>query len=180
MKSTLILLALAAHAGAALAQYKCTAADGAITYQQAPCLGAKSQDKLVVIPNGHPPPASGAEAAVPAPAPRAPSPPVAASQSVDQRMLASYRNDGFRDGLVVQLRQAQDDAAVRRSRHDAEVASARSQFPNQADRQQLADAMAAIEGRYRAMSVIDDNRLRAAQEAIDNWDRAKLDAARGK
>jgi hypothetical protein len=180
MKSRLIVLALAIHAGTALAQYKCTAADGAVTFQQAPCVGAKSADRLVVIPNGHPPPASGADAAAPVPPRRTTSPPAAASQSVDQRMLASYRNDHLRDGLVVHLRQAQDDAAARRNRHDAEVAAARAQFPNEADSQRLADALAAIESRYRAMSVIDDNRIRTAQEAIDSWDRARLDAARGK
>ena len=55
----ILLLLLAAHAGAALAQYKCTAANGAVTFQQTPCAGGQQEERLVVIPNGHPPAASG-------------------------------------------------------------------------------------------------------------------------
>ena len=56
MKSRLILALFGACASSAFAQYKCTAANGAITFQQTPCFGAKSEEKLTVIPNGHPPP----------------------------------------------------------------------------------------------------------------------------
>src|SRR6195952_911009 len=104
MKSRLLLLLLAAHAGAALAQYKCTAANGAITFQQTPCFGAKSEEKLNVVPNGHPPPASGVV-----------QPPVivqtAASASVgkvetnvDKKMLARYEIQHQRDALEQTLK----------------------------------------------------------------------------
>src|ERR1700712_650533 len=115
MKSRLVLLLLAAHAGAALAQYKCTAADGRITFQQLPCPGAKVEQKLTVIPNGHPPPAS-----------RGVGPPVivqtAASASVgkaetnvDKKMLARYEAGHERDSLEQALRAAQGDKARRAS-----------------------------------------------------------------
>jgi len=173
MKSRLILLLLAAHAGAALAQYKCTGADGRITFQQLPCPGAKVQEKLDVIPNGHPPPASGVVV-----------PPVivqtAASASVgktetnvDKKMLARYQAEHEREGLEQALRAARDDRARRASEKLEALAAARRQFGDDpANAQPLRDALAAIGSRHDALAVIDDDRVRAAQDRLDAWDKA--------
>src|SRR4051812_109482 len=96
----LVLLALlAAPVGTALAQYKCTAPGGAVTFQQTPCAAAQAQQKLDVVPNGHPPPASGVVA-----------PPVIVQTSasasvgrvetnVDKKILAGYERQRQREAL---------------------------------------------------------------------------------
>ena len=178
MKSRIVLLLLAAHAGAALAQYKCTGANGAVTFQQTPCFGAQSEEKLVVIPNGHPPPASGVAA-----------PPVivrtAASASVgkvetniDKRMLANYERQHKRDGLEQAVRNAQDDKARRGTQRAQAIAAAQKQFGDDpTNATLLKDAVTAINSRYTALSEIDDNRIKSAQAALDDWDHAQAKAA---
>ena len=157
----LSLMLLAAHAGAALAQYKCTAADGAITFQQTPCLGARSEQKLNVIPNGHPAPASG----VVAPAP-------SGGVDINKRMLAGYERQHQRDALAQAVKSAQDDKARRADQRQADIAAARKQFGDDpANARALRDALASIDGRYGALGELDDSRIRAAQSALDNWDK---------
>jgi hypothetical protein len=179
MKHRLVLLLLAAHAGAALAQYKCTAASGAVTFQQTPCVGALSEEKLVVIPNGHPPAASGVRPpAVVAPAAKA-APAGKAGTSVDQRMLADYQRQQERNALQQTLRTAQDDAAKRAAQRTADVAAAQNQYAGDlSNTQALNDALAAIDSRYRALSVVDNDRIQTAQDALDQWDRADEARAR--
>ena len=174
MKSRLILLLLAAHAGAALAQYKCTAANGAVTFQQTPCVGAQSEEKLVVIPNGHPPPAPGAR------------PPTvivrtAASASVgkvetniDKRMLANYQRQQQREPLEQALRTAQDDAARRAAQRNADVVAVQTRYAGDlSNTQALNDALAAINSRYQALTLVDNDRIKSAQAALDTWDKAE-------
>ena len=171
MKSRLVLLLLAAHAGTALAQYKCTAANGAITFQQTPCIGAQSEQKLVVIPNGHPLPASGASAGQ-AEGARPPAPPASAGQSVDKRMLANYERQNRHDELARALEKAKADKAQRSAQQSEAIAAAEKRFgddPAKADA--LRDALAAIDSRYVALGTIDDTRIRAAQAALSDWDR---------
>jgi len=155
------LLLLAAHAGAALAQYKCTAADGAITFQQTPCVGAKSEQKLNVIPNGPPARASGAVVATPS-----------AGISINKRMLAGYERQHQRDALAQAVKSAQDEKARRADQRLADIAAARKQFGDDpANARALRDALASIDGRYSALGELDDSRVRAAQAALDNWDK---------
>jgi hypothetical protein len=171
MKSRLILLLLAAHAGAALAQYKCTAANGAITFQQTPCFGAKSEEKLNVIPNGHPPPAppaSGASGAAPAVA--AATPPAV---NIDKRMLANYEHQRERDKLLQAVKSAQDDKAARVQQRLADIANARRQFGDDpANAQLLRDALVSIDSRYSALGDLDESRIRQAQADLADWDSA--------
>ena len=152
----LSLLPLAAHAGAALAQYKCVAADGAITFQQAPCAGAKSEQKLNVIPNGAPARASGAVAATP-------------SGSVNKRMLAGYERQHQRDALAQALQSAQDTKARRSAERLADIAAARKRFGDDpANARSLSEALASIDSRYIALGEFDDRSIRDAQAALDN------------
>jgi hypothetical protein len=171
MKSRLIVLLLAAHAGAALAQYKCTAANGAITFQQTPCFGAKSEEKLTVIPNGHPPPArpaSGASAAAPAPVASGPS-----GASVDKRMLANYERQRQHDTYAQAVKAAQDEKAARAQQRLADIAGARRQFGDDpANAAQLREALAQIDKRYDALGQFDDSRIRDAEADLANWDRS--------
>jgi hypothetical protein len=161
----LLLLLLAAHAGGALAQYKCVAANGAVTFQDAPCVGAKSGQKLDIAPKGQPPASAVAAAAPPG--------------SVDKRMLANYQRMDQRDALEQAVRAARDAAARRRAQHDTEVAAVRQRFAdNPPDGLSLADALADIESRYRALAVIDDDGIRSAQAALDDFDRAAAASAR--
>ena len=180
MKSRLVLLLLAAHAGAALAQYKCIAASGAVTFQQTPCFGAKSEEKLVVIPNGHPPPATGASA------PRAAAPVgarVPASQAgpgTNMRMLADYERKHQRDPLEQALRDALDDKARRAEQRAQAIAAAQKQFGDDpANAAALRDAVAAVDSRYNALGEIDESRVRSAQAALDSWDRGQVAGASG-
>ena len=154
------LLLLAAHAGAALAQYKCTLADGAITFQQTPCVGAKSEQKLNVVPNGHPPVAPG----VPAPS---------SSVNVNKRMLAGYERQRQRDELAQALKSAQDDKARRADQRLADIAAARKQFGNDpANARALREALESIDRRYNALDELDESRIREARGALVRGDKA--------
>ena len=172
MKSRLILLLLAAHAGAALAQYKCTGEDGAITFQQTPCFGAKAEEKLTVVPNGHPPAASGVKPAAPA----APKPPPvavhAAGQTPDERMLASYERQHGRDQFVQDLKAAQDERSQRAAQLQQDIAAAQARYgDNPVDAPALKDAIAALNSRYAAMRVVDDDNVHHAEQALEQWDK---------
>ncbi len=170
MNARLVLLLLAAHAGGALAQYKCTAADGRITFQQQPCFGAKSEEKLVVVPNGHPPPASGVK-------PQAPPPPASGSaENVDKKMLAHYDLMRQRDALAQAVQKVRDEQQGRTRQKLDDIAGARKQFGDDpANAVALSDALASIDRRYAAMAEIDDSRLRDAQARLDAWDRSHRD-----
>ena len=160
--SRLCLLLLVPYAGTALAQYKCTAASGAVTFQQMPCVGARSEEKLSVVPNGHPPPASGVA-----------SPSTEAGVNVDKRMLAKYERQRERDSLLQAVTSAQDDKARRVQQRLADVAAATRQFGDDpANAQALKDALVSIDNRFNALSELDESRVRAAQAALDNFDRA--------
>jgi hypothetical protein len=178
MKSRLILLLLAAPASAAFAQYKCTAANGAITFQQTPCFGAKSEQRLNVVPNGHPPAAaastsaSGVKAST-AKAPVATAPVASASDSVDKRMLAGYDRQRERAALVQALDAARQDKARRADQRQEAIATARRQYGNDpANASALRDALASIDSRYNALDELGDGRIKSAQEALDRWDKA--------
>ena len=174
MKSRLVLLLLAAHAGAALAQYKCTAASGAITFQQTPCFGARSEEKLVVIPNGHPPPATGASAPRGAAPTAAPAPAKEASPGTNQRMLANYERQHQRDALEQALRNAQDDKARRAAQRAQAIEAVQKQFgADPASAAALREAVTAIDSRYAALGEIDESRVKSAQAALDTWNRAQ-------
>jgi len=170
MMSRLILLLLAAPATAAFAQYKCTAANGAVTFQQTPCPSSQTEQKLTVIPNGHPPPASAASAAARPSAPAF----VVPTENVDKRMLAKYERQRQRDALdkAVQVAQADKDARINARLQD--IAGAKRQFGDDpANAQALRDALASIDSRYRALAELDDSRIQAARKALDDWDKAR-------
>ncbi len=172
MKPRLILLLLAAHAGAALAQYKCTAADGAVTFQQTPCFGAKAEEKLTVVPNGHPTEASGVKPAAPPPAPPKPAAVHIAGQSPDQRLLASYERQHGRDRFVEELKEAQDARSQRAAQLQRDIAAAQARYgDNPVDAPALKEAIAALNGRYAAMRVIDDDNVERAEKALALWDK---------
>jgi hypothetical protein len=165
---TLLALLLAAHAGAALAQYKCTSAAGAITFQQTPCIGAKTEEKLNVVPNGHPPPASGVKPAAPA---VSPAPGDSPEGAVDKRMLAKYERQRQRDALAQELQAAQEQKS-RRSAERLDAASAvRKQYGDDpANAQALRQALADLDGRYKALGEIDDTRVHNAELALKAFD----------
>jgi hypothetical protein len=170
MKSRLTLLLLAAYAGSALAQYKCTGADGRITFQQTPCFGAKSEQKLTVIPNGHPPSASGVAAAPVASAASG----AQAETNVDKKILARYEVQRQRDALEQALRSAQDDKARRATQKADAISGARRQFGDDpSNAQALREAVSSISSRYDAMAELDEERVRSAQAALDAWDKAR-------
>jgi hypothetical protein len=163
MKSRLIFLLLAAHAGAALAQYKCTAANGAITFQQTPCFGAKSEEKLVIVPNGHPPPASGVPARVAG----------NGKPGNDKPAPSGTERDRQHDALERAVRAVQDDKARRASQRAEDIDAARKQFGDDPARAAaLQEALASIDKRYSAISELDASRLKSAQAALDDLERA--------
>ena len=169
MKSRLTLLLLAAHAGTALAQYKCTAADGRITFQQTPCFGAAAEEKLTVIPNGHPPAASGVKPAAP--------PPPQAQSTADPRIMARLQAMKQRDGMEKELGNAQEDKARRPAQKAEDIAIARRAYGDDpANLQALRSALALIDSRYDAMAQADDARIKNAQLSLDSFDRAQAAA----
>jgi len=163
MRTVLVVL-LAAHAGAALAQYKCTTAGGAITFQQTPCPGGQKEERLVVIPNGHPPVASGAALATPQPEI------VQKGLNLDERMLLGYEKAHRREAVAQALKTAQDERSRRSAQRLEDIAAARRRI-DPADARALRDALDAIDSRYRALGEIDDQHVRAAQEALAAWDK---------
>ena len=180
MKSRLVLLLLAAHAGAALAQYKCTAADGAVTFQQTPCFGAKAEEKLTVIPNGHPPPASGVRAPTVIVRTAASASVGKVETNIDKRMLAKYELQHKRDALEQAVKNAQDEKAKRASQKSVSIAAAQKQFGDDpANAAALKESLASINSRYAAFAEIDDSRIKSAQAALDDWDHVQAEAKAG-
>ena len=178
MKSRLVLLLLAAHAGAALAQYKCTGANGAVTFQQTPCFGGQTEEKLNVVPNGHPQPASGVRAPTVIVRTAASASVGKVETSIDKRMLAKYELQHRRDALEQAVRNAQDDKAKRVSQRAVSIAAAQKQFGDDpANAVALKEALASINSRYAALGEIDESRVRSTQAALDDWDRAQAAAA---
>jgi hypothetical protein len=183
MKSRLILLLLAAHAGAALAQYKCTGANGAVTFQQTPCFGAKAEEKLVVSPNGHPSPSAAAGAGgstKPASGRAANGGPAAAGADggVNKRMLAGYERQHQREALERELEAAENDKDQRSEQRSQAVEAVEKQFGDRPDNAAaLRDALAAIDSRYRALGAIDDRRIRSARSALGDWEATQAKAA---
>jgi Domain of unknown function (DUF4124) len=178
MKARIVFLLLAACAGGAQAQYKCTGADGKISFQQQPCIGARSEEKLDVVPNGHPRAASGA-ASGPAAArrpvtPPAPAPAAApAAPNVDKKMLQRYEAMRRRDALADALKAAQDEQAARANDRLQDIAGAKRQFGDEpANAAALRDALASIDRRYAALSELDQSRINRAQAELDAWDRS--------
>ena len=173
MKARLTFLLLATFAGSALAQYKCTAADGKITFQQEPCFGAKAGEKMVVVPNGHPPPASGVKPTAPVAAASGP------GENVDKKMLNRYDLMHQRDALAQAVQQAKDDKSSRAQQRLEASAAARKQFGDDpANAAALRDALASINNRYDAMADLDDVRLRDAQAKLIDWDNSHPASAR--
>lgn len=165
MRTVLVVL-LAVHAGAALGQYKCTTAGGAITFQQTPCPGSQKEEKLVVIPNGHPPAASGA---APAAAQRET---VSRGLTLDERMLAGYEKQHRREAAAQALRTAQEEKARRSAQRLEDIAAARRRIGDgSGEAKALRDALDAIDSRYQALAEIDDRRVRSAQDALAAWDK---------
>ena len=167
MKARFTFLLLGLFAGSALAQYKCTAADGKITFQQEPCFGAKAGEKMVVVPNGHPSPASGVKPAAPV------APPATPGENVDKKMLTRYDLMHQREALAKALQQAQDDKDSRSRQKLEASAAARKQFGDDpANAAALRDALASINSRYDAMADLDDSRVSDAQSKLDDWDKS--------
>ena len=177
MKSRLVLLLLAAHAGAALAQYKCTAANGTVTFQQTPCFGAQAEEKLNVVPNGHPPPASGVRAPTVIVQTAASASVGKVETNIDKRMLAKYELQHRRDALEQAVRNARDDKAKRASQRAVSIAAAQKQYgADPANAAALKEALASIDSRYAAFGELDESRIKSAQAALDDWDHAQAEA----
>jgi hypothetical protein len=178
MSPRLILLLLAVPATTAFAQYKCTAPSGAITFQQTPCPTTQAEQKLTVVPNGHPPPASGV---VPAPVIVRTSASAAVGKvetNIDKKMLANYERQHQRDALEKAVESAQADKDSRVTQRQQAIAAARKQFGDDpANAQALRDAQVSIDNRYRAMTELDDSRLQSARKTLDDWDKAQKAAA---
>jgi len=173
MKYRLLLLLPAAYAGAALAQYKCTAPDGKVTFQQTPCFGAASEEKLVVIPNGHPPSASGVRAPTVIVRTAASASVGKVETNIDKRMLARYERERQRGALEQAVQSAQEDKARRATQRAQALAAARRQFGDDpANAAALREASSSIASRYDALGELDESRIRSAQKALDDWDRA--------
>ena len=173
------VLLLALVAGPALAQYKCTAANGAITFQGTPCFGFSKEQKLEVRPNGWPAgsasAASGVAAPVVVPAPAsAPSAPAKAEPSVDKRMLARYQKQNEREQYVKAIQAVQDDMARRGTQKAADIAAVQRQIAaNPADAQTLNGALQSINLRYQALEDLDNTRLSSARAALAAWEKAQ-------
>ena len=178
MKARLILLLLAAHAGAALAQYKCTSASGAITFQQTACPGAQTEQKLDIVPNGHPPPASGVRAPTVIVRTAASASVGKVETNIDKRMLAGYELQHRREALELTLKNAQDDKARRDVQRGLSSQAAKKQFGDDpGNAAALKEALASIDSRYNALGELDDSRIRSAQAALDDFDHAQAAAA---
>lgn len=168
----LLALLLAGYASAALAQYKCTSATGAITFQQTPCFGSKTEEKLDVVPNGHPVAASSASA--PPAAKRGAGPGAADADNVDKRMLANYDRQRERDALVKAVDSAREDKGrLDAQRQDAIAAARRQNGDDPVNAKALRDALDSINKRYDALAELSDSRQRDAQRALDKWDQAQ-------
>jgi type IV secretory pathway VirB10-like protein len=174
----MLALLLSAAAAPALAQYKCTAADGAITFQGTPCFGYAKEQKLEVRPNGTPiavpRPASAASGAPPAPAVPAPS---AASApppqgNVDKRMLAKYEEQRQREQLRKAVAAAQDEIARHAAQKAAELAATQKALGN-GDPSAYAKALDTLTAHYRALDEIDGLRLASAQKALAEWEKGQ-------
>ena len=176
MKSRIALLLLATWAGAASAQYKCTAADGHVTFQQTPCFGAGAEQKLDVVPNGHLPGASGVKVAPPPPPP---APPPRVPSETERRLKARLDAMHQRDDMQKALQTAQDEKARRPAEKAEDIAIARRLYGDDpANAQKLRDALALVEARYARMAVDDDARVKATRFNLDEFDRAQATAAR--
>ena len=177
MKACLIFLLLGASAGSALAQYKCTAPDGKITFQQEPCVGAKAEEKMVVVPNGHPPPASGVRPAAVIVQTTASAVVGKVETNIDKKMLQRYEIMRQRDALAQALQKAQEDKASRGRQKLEAAAAARKQFGDDpANAAALKEALVSVNNRYDAMAELDDSRIRDAQAKLDAWDKAQAPA----
>jgi hypothetical protein len=175
-----LLLLLAVCAGPALAQYKCTAANGAVTFQGTPCFGFSKEQKLEVKPNGWPAgspasAASGVAAPVAAAAPAsAPSAPAKAESSVDKRMLARYQKQNEREEYEKAIQSVQEEMSRRSAQKAADVAAVQRQIAaNPADAQTLNGALQSINSRYQALEDLDSSRLSSARAALAAWDKAQ-------
>ena len=180
MRIPLLLLLATCAASPALAQYKCTGANGAVTFQGTPCFGFAKEQKLVVVPNGTPVAASGASSpAGTAPAVAAAPPASGASApkfepSVDKRMLARYQKQDQRDQYQKAVKQVEDDMARRSNQKAADIAAVQRQMANDpANAATLNTAITSINARYQAMTEVDNSRLASAKAALAAWEKAQ-------
>ncbi|MGN6525439.1 MAG: DUF4124 domain-containing protein [Burkholderiaceae bacterium] len=179
----LIVLALLAASAGAQAQYKCTSAGGAVTFQQQPCPPGQKELALDVKPNGGtraaasaPAAASStppARAAAPASAASAPAAVPRSEGSADQRILARYAQQDRVAALERDLQSVRDEIAQRASQKAADVAAVRTAYQRALDAGEpgapaaMNAALRSIEDKYRAMAELDRQRLDAAQAAVD-------------
>lgn len=180
MRIPLLLVLLAGASAPALAQYKCTAANGAVTFQGTPCFGYSKEQKLEVRPNGWPAGSASAASGVAAPVPvaaaplSAPSAPAKAEPSVDKRMLARYQKQNEREQYEKAIQSVQDEMAKRSSQKAADVAAVQKQIAaNPADAQTLNGALQSINARYQALEDLDNSRLSSARAALSSWEKAQ-------
>jgi hypothetical protein len=159
---------LLAAAGAAQAQYKCTAADGSVAFQQDPCPRGQKALALDVRPNG------GARAPVAASsAASGPAATAAPAGSADKRLLARYAQQDRVAALERELQSVRDEVARRASQKAADAAAARDRYQRAivdgqpASPADLAAALRDIDDKYRAMAELDRQRLEAAQAAVE-------------
>jgi short-subunit dehydrogenase involved in D-alanine esterification of teichoic acids len=146
---------------ASQAQYKCTAPDGGVTFQQAPCSGTTKQTALKVINVAPPDPVS------------------TATDSPDQRLLAAMTKDRQTRELKYQIQQTEDAVSSRNSRMNTEIEALRNQKLRASNNlagatweQSISTEMQAVTQKYKALNDSDIDRLKQL--------RAELAAVTGK
>ena len=140
----------------ASAQYKCTATDGSVSFQQTACVGAQKQQALTIKP------AMGGD-----PAPRADGSKPEAGGTVDQRMVRAIEQERRIRGMEQTLVNTETAIDNRNAAMSAEMAalqgrkqSARNNLAGATYEQSISTEMQAVAAKYKTMNDIDLERLK--------------------
>lgn len=140
----------------ASAQYKCTAADGSVSFQQTACAGVQKQQALTIKPamGGDPPPAQ--DGTKPG-----------AGGTVEQRMMRGIERDRRVRDIEQNVINTEAAINIRNSTMSAELAalqnrkqSARNNLAGATYEQSVSAEMQAIAAKYRTMNDVDLERLK--------------------
>lgn len=160
--------ALAVLCGTACAQYKCVAADGKVSFQQMPCPGNASGQKLELKP------ATGAGPAA-APSPSASVTGVAAEMQWVHRMERErklkehqQRISDLQAAIDARNRRMQDEMAEIQSRK----AQAKKSLAGATWEQSLSTEMQAVAAKYQALNDADQARLTQLRAELEQMQRA--------
>lgn len=141
----------------ALAQYKCTAADGSISFQQTACAGVQKQQVLVIKP------AMGSD------------PPAAANSTADQRMVRAMEQERRVRGVEQTIINTEHGIDNRNALMSAEVAAlsnrksaARNNLAGATYEQSLSTEMQAVSSKYKVLNDVDIERLKQLRIDLAN------------